>query len=335
MNESEVRQNKITKEWVIYAPARRKRPWDFQKPEQERAQPPPPHDANCPFCPGNDHMLESITMEIKDENDNGLWGARLVPNKYPALTPSDGINRYTKGIYLAMKGFGYHDVVLETPYHNRQIGQMSVQEVERIVDVYHKRYRELMEEKANMMIIIFRNYGRRAGTSLIHPHSQIISTSMVPVYIRWREEMALRYFDEWGRCVYCEILEYEMKDGRRIIYENDHFVAFVPFAAEVPFEILIMPKIHKANFGKTSDNEKSDLALALKSILERLRKKLNDPDYNYIINTSVRYRAEEPQLHWHLLIRPRLTTMAGFEIGSGININPSIPEDDAEFLKND
>ncbi|TLD40877.1 MAG: Galactose-1-phosphate uridylyltransferase [Candidatus Jettenia ecosi] len=332
MNESEIRQNKITKQWVIYAPARRKRPKDFEKPEHEKV-PVPLHDKECPFCPGNDHMITSIITEIKEGEDS--WKIRVVPNKFPALIPKNNIRRYNKGIYLAMKGYGHHEVVIETPYHNQEIAQMSLKEVELIIEVYHKRYRELIKEDENMMVIIFRNHGLRAGTSLIHPHSQIISTGMVPGYIRWREEMALHYFDEWGHCVYCEVLAYEMKDKRRVVYENDLFVAFVPFAAEVPFEILIMPKMHKANFGDISDNEKSSFALALKNILERLKRKLNDPDYNYTVNTSVRYRAEEPQLHWHLLIRPRLTTQAGFEIGSGININPSIPEEDARFLKHE
>lgn len=332
MNESEIRQNKITKQWVIYAPARRKRPKDFQKPEQEKAHV-PLHDKECPFCPGNDHMITSIIMEVKEGEDP--WKIRVIPNKFPALIPKNNIRRYNKGIYVAMKGYGHHEVVIETPYHNQEIAQMSLKEIELVIEVYHKRYSELIKEDENMMVIIFRNHGLRAGTSLIHPHSQIISTGMVPSYIRWCEEMALRYFDEWGHCVYCEILAYEMKDRRRVVYENDLFVAFVPFAAEVPFEILIMPKIHKANFGDISDNEKSHFALALKNILERLRRKLNDPDYNYTVNTSVRYRAGEPQLHWHLLIRPRLTTRAGFEIGSGITINPSIPEEDAKFLKHD
>ncbi|WKZ18422.1 MAG: galactose-1-phosphate uridylyltransferase [Candidatus Jettenia sp. CY-1] len=332
MNESEIRQNKITKQWVIYAPARRKRPKDFEKPEHEKVHV-PLYDKECPFCPGNDHMITSIITEIKEGEDS--WKIRVIPNKFPAVIPKNNIRRYNKGIYLAMKGYGHHEVVIETPYHNQEIAQMSLKEVELIIEVYHKRYRELIKKDENMMVIIFRNHGLRAGTSLIHPHSQIISTGMVPGYIRWREEMALHYFDEWGNCVYCDVLAYEMKDKRRVVYENDLFVAFVPFAAEVPFEILIMPKMHKANFGDISDNEKSSFALALKNILERLRRKLNDPDYNYTINTSVRYRAEEPQLHWHLLIRPRLTTRAGFEIGSGININPSIPEEDAKFLKHE
>jgi UDPglucose--hexose-1-phosphate uridylyltransferase len=155
---------------------------------------------------------------------------------------------------------------------------------------------------------------------------------MVPRYIRWREEEAQRYFDEWGRCVFCDILNFEMEDRRRVILENDSFIAFIPYAAEVPFEIWIMPKGHRADFGNISGAEKTDLAPALRYCLARLHDKLGDPDYNYVINTSARYRADEPQLHWYLQILPRLTTRAGFEIGSGININPSLPERDADFL---
>ncbi len=183
------------------------------------------------------------------------------------------------------------------------------------------------------MIIIFRNHGARAGASLIHPHSQLIVTSFVPHHIRWREEEAQRYFDEWGRCVFCDTLDFERREQRRVVLDNKTFLAFVPFAAEVPFEICIMPKKHQADFGDITDEEKADLAYVLREVLGKLHQKLNDPDYNYIINTSARYRAGEPQLHWYLQIRPRLTTRAGFEIGSGISINPSIPEDDAEFLR--
>ena len=186
-----------------------------------------------------------------------------------------------------------------------------------------------------MMTIIFRNHGVRAGTSLIHPHSQAIVTGMVPNHIRWREEQAQLYFDEWGRCVYCDILEFEMRNPKRVVLENPSFLAFVPFAAEVPFEIWIMPKQHQASFSQISDESKTFLARGLLDILNRLYTKLNDPDYNYIINTAPQYKAGEPQLHWYLQIRPRLTTLAGFEFGSGISINPSIPEEDADFLNAD
>ena len=270
-------------------------------------------------------------MELTDPGHN-TWGTRVVPNKYPALTPGGDTLRYNQGIYLAMPGYGRHEVIIESPRHDQDIAQMSPEEVRLIIETYHKRYVDLMQEHGNMMAIIFRNHGSRAGTSLIHPHSQLVVTGMVPRYIRWREEEAQRYFDEWGRCVFCDILDFEMDGGRRIILENDSFLSFVPFAAEVPFEIWIMPKRHRADFGDISDAEKTDLAPALRHCLDRLHGKLGDPDYNYVINTSARYRADEPQLHWYLQILPRLTTRAGFEIGSGININPSIPERDADFL---
>lgn len=329
MELSDIRQNKITKQWVIYSPARKKRPKDFQI-HAEKFQA-PSHDDTCPFCRGNDHMLPSVIMELTD--DEGEWKTRVVPNKFPALTPQGGLERITRGIYLAMQGYGHHEVVIETPLHDRQLGKMSAGEIGFVIETYHKRYVDLMKRNENMMIIIFRNHGLRAGTSLMHPHSQIIATGMVPRHIRWREEEAQHYFDEWGRCIFCDMLAYELNHVQRIISDNDSFVALVPYAAEVPFEVWIMPKVHKADFGDISDTEKTDLTSIMKNIFERYYEKLGDPDYNYVINTSVRYRAKEPQLHWYLQILPRLLTRAGFEIGSGITINPSIPEEDAEFLR--
>lgn len=333
MKDGEIRQNKATKQWVIYAPARKKRPKEFQwrtKPSKQL----PVLDKGCPFCPGNEHMLPSIIMEMHGHGQYP-WRTRVVPNKFPALTPHGDTSRSTQGIYLVMSGYGKHEVVVEGPYHNQDMSEMSTEDVGIVIETYHRRYVDLMKEHENMMAIIFRNHGLLAGTSLIHSHSQIIVTGMVPNHIRWREEQAERYFDELGHCVYCEILEYEMQDQRRVIMENRSFLAFIPFAAEVPFEIWIMPKKHHADFSSISDGEKADLSLTLRDSLATLRKKLQDPDYNYIINTSARFKADEPHLHWYLQIRPRFTTQAGFEIGSGITVNPSIPEKDAEFLKDD
>lgn len=293
----------------------------------------PEWEESCPFCPGNEEDLTEIQLEMAAQTDPG-WQTRIVPNKFPALTTKEqGGQRYAKGIYLAMSGYGQHDVIIESPKHNRNIAEMSDQEIEIVVETYHKRYVDLMEKHGNMMAILFRNHGKRAGTSLIHPHSQVIVTGMVPRYIRFREDVAEDYFDEFGSCVYCDILEHEIKDRRRLVLENDRFLAFVPFAADVPFEMWIMPKTHRADFGSISDLEKEHFAMIFRDCLGKLFYELNDPDYNYVFNTAARYKAGEPQLHWFLQIQPRLTTRAGFEIGSGIRVNPSLPEDDAEFLR--
>lgn len=330
MEENQVRQNKATKEWVIYAPSRSKRPKDFKQDKAERKAL-PAHEKNCPFCRGNSHMLPGIIMQVPG-NHSDEWQVRIVPNKFAALVPDGSNNRRQEGIYTVMSSHGRHEVVIEHPDHNQTIATMSRDAVQTVVETYHKRYVDVMRENENMLAIIFRNHGKRAGTSLVHPHSQLIVTAFVPRYIRWREDEAQRYYDEWGRCVFCDILEFELKHKTRIIFENEHMLAFVPYHAEVPFETWVMPKKHQADFGDITDAEKIDLAAAVQEILRRLYEKLNDPDYNYIINTSARYKAGEPQLHWYLQIRPRLTTQAGFEIGSGICINPSMPENDADFL---
>lgn len=330
---SEIRQNKATKQWVIVAPSRGKRPLAFKRQETQN-QGLPAVDKDCPFCPGNEKSLPSIIMELPGP-EGSQWQTRVVPNKFPALTSDENNVRYRRGLYLAMPGYGRHEVIIESPVHNRRITQMTPKEVGIIIETYHRRYVTVMKQNWNLMTLIFRNHGRQAGTSLAHPHSQIIVTGMVPTYIRWREERAQYYFDESGRCVYCDILEQEAQERQRVISENETFLAFVPYAAEVPFEIWIMPTKHQACFSDLSDQEKPGLAAILQDCLARLQRKLNDPDYNYIINTAARYRAGEPQLHWYLQIRPRLTTQAGFEIGSGISINPSLPEEDAAFLRQD
>ncbi len=332
METNHIRLNKITREWVIYAPARGKRPLDFKK-EGGLEESSINQASNCPFCPGKEEMLGGILLELpKDNKDN--WQTRVINNKFPALSPHENTIRSESGIYLTMPGYGKHEVVIESPKHNADIATMSQEEVELIIETYYQRYINLMEDNESMMVIIFRNHGKRAGASLVHPHSQIIATPIVPQHRRWQEEEAQRYFDDWGKCIFCDVLEFELKEKTRIIAENKSFVAFIPFAAEVPYETWIMPKDHQADFGSISDPQKSDFAAMLKHVLGKMYDKLNDPDYNYVINTAARYKAEEPQVHWYCQIKPRLTTPAGFEIGSGISINPSLPEDNAEFLRN-
>jgi UDPglucose--hexose-1-phosphate uridylyltransferase len=277
-------------------------------------------------------MILDIAMENASEGE-GTWQTRVVPNKFPALRRDGDTRRFHEGIYLAMGGFGQHEVIIESPLHNQQIASMDPEDVRLVIETYHRRYLQVMAHHRNMIPVIFRNHGPGAGTSLLHPHSQLIVTGVVPGHVRRRDNQAQQYFDEWGRCVFCDIMDFERKKGDRIVVENNAFLAFVPFAARVPFETWIMPRAHQADFGDISEEEKESFSEILRRILSLLYKKLNDPDYNYVIHTSPRFSAGEPHLHWYLQIRPRLTTQAGFEIGSGISINPSLPEQDAAYLK--
>ena len=328
--DGEIRQNKATKEWVIFAPARGQRPDDFGQTGRTRA-PLPAIDPQCPFCPGNEHQLPAILQELPG-GGHGPWQTRVVPNRYPVLTPEGSTERRLEGIYVTMQGYGRHEVIIESPRHNDDIATMPPADVATLIETYHQRFMHWRGDERNVLIQIFRNHGTRAGASLAHPASQLITTGIVPRYIRWRELEARLYFDEWGRCVYCDILESEAQDRRRVVLENSSFLAFVPYAADVPFETWVVPKRHCSDFGQATPAERADLADALHDLLARLARRLRDPDYNYIINSASRL-SNEPQNHWYVRVRPRLTTRAGFEIGTGIRINPSVPEADAAYLR--
>jgi len=327
----EMRQNRITGEWVIHAPERGKRPHQYGNGQSSASQRPQRRE-DCPFCPGNENLLPPILMQLPEEQKDH-WQIRVVPNKFPALTPEKGPERSSAAMSIRMPGYGRQEVIIEHPRHDLDPSGMSEMEVRRLVDAYRLRYRTALEDRNINMVLIFRNHGARAGTSLRHPHSQLIASHVVPAHVRARERIAQRYYDYWGRCLLCELLARECEERRRVVMETPGFTAFVPFAAEVPFEVWIVPRSHQADFASITSEERSGLARCLKEMLRRIREKLGDPDYNYIINSSVRYKEEEPQLHWWLQIRPRLVTPAGFEIGSGMRINPTLPEENAEILR--
>ncbi|MHB9025230.1 MAG: galactose-1-phosphate uridylyltransferase [Armatimonadota bacterium] len=331
---SEFRQNLATKEWIIIAAERARRPEEFTRSRPKMPEL-APWDAGCPFCPGNERMTPDPIWTLPLEEDH--WDVRVVPNKFPALqTKPDGDCRactMTDGPYLKREGVGSHEVVIETPLHNQDLPELSLAHMQHVVDCYRERYNALNRVPSTELVVIFRNHGTRAGTSLIHPHSQIIASSVVPFPVRNRLYEGQRYFDSLDHCVYCDILDYERKAGTRVVTENEHFLAFTPYASSVPYEVWLLPKHHRATFGTVEGDEVADLASSLHDLLARLWRLLDDPDYNYVINTAPEHLAQVPFYHWHLAIYPRLTTPAGFEIGSGIGINILPPEAAAEQLR--
>lgn len=328
---SELRQNIITKEWIIYSPARKDRPKDIEKREERPVQI-PDRDPGCPFCPGNEEELPDILTE-RDHPEEDHWQTRAVPNKYPALTPDGDNQRFEEGLYLGVSGYGHHEVLIESHAHNKYLVDMTQEEVRNVIGMYHARYRIQQEDERNKMVILFKNHGPKAGTSLRHPHAQLIATGVVPQYVRIRENRARQYYDDWERCIYCDLIREEEDQDLRVIAENERFISIVPYFAKTPYEIWIMPKGHRSNFGKVKEVEKGDFGKMLRDQITRLHELLQDPDYNYVIHSSSNDQKEQPYHHWYLQIHPRITQRAGFEIGSGMNINPSLPEEDARALR--
>lgn len=326
---SELRQNLATKEWVIIASERAKRPKEFVKKEEKKII--PEFVAKCPFCPGNEAMTPPLTFSIKDENG---WRVRVIPNKFSALSPDVKNNKsYLSGLLRHMPGFGYHEVIIETPKHNLTTALLDLSYVKDIIISYRERYLELSKDERIHLIIIFKNHGMAAGTSIEHPHSQLVATPIVPAHIRSRIEEAMRYYDDHQRCVFCQMIEDEIKNKERIVLENESFVVFVPYAAFSPFHLWLLPKRHHPQFSNIKDKEIEDMACILKDVLTKLYIGLSDPDFNYIIRSSPLDFGRGDYFHWYLSIVPRVSKAAGFELGSGMFINTSLPEESAKFLR--
>lgn len=328
---SEIRQDPTTKEWVIIASERRKRPSDFvhqlSKPEK------PPFLHTCPFCPGNESMTPPAVLSFTDPK-TGSWQVRAFANRFPAISPEgDTLRRTEDGFFLCMNGVGCHEVIVETPAHNRHLALMDDVEVAKVLLAYRERYRALAQMPVVKSITIFKNHGISAGTSLEHPHSQLVATPIVPRHIRTRYEVAISYYDDNGRCLYSDLVDHELSIGTRIIMETERFVVFHPFASHRPFETWVMPKLHQAIFSQTSAEDIENLAHVLRMTLLKLYHGLDNPDLNYVIDSAPVGDEHIDYYLWHLRIIPRLTEVAGFEIGSGIYINTALPEETAQFMR--
>ena len=329
---SEIRQDVTTEEWVIMARERAKRPHDFES-NREDSLPVPAFLSSCPFCPGNEAKTPGATLSYLNTGTS-KWQVRSFVNRYPALTPGGSRERRKEGdLFTSMDGIGTHEVLVEGPVHNRILAMMDDGEVEKVLRAYRERYRELIELSFVQMVLIFKNHGQSAGTSLEHPHSQIIATPLVPRHIRMRCDVAIRYYDHTCRCLYSDIIVSEKSQGTRIAMETDKFLVFHPFASRSPFETWIMPRRYESSFANVTDEELDDLSHTLRITLLKLYKGLNDPDYNYIISSVPKGDEHNGYYLWHMRIIPRLAEVAGFEIGSGIHINTALPEETASFIR--
>ena len=325
----EFRQNMITKDWVIIATERARRPEDF-KPKEERTTTAVQHLASCPFCPGNEDRTppESYVLER-----DGRWRVRVVPNKFAPLQDSLYSERQQVGRFLKVEGYGIAEVVIETPRHDLSLATMPRDHVHDVINTYVGRYRQLSQNERIILVTVFCNHGPRAGTSLEHPHSQIIATPIVPPEFRDQLFKSQVSTDTYGSCVYCQVVTEEISHRVRVVEQSEHFLVVCPFASSVPFEMRLYPKRHCSSFGAITDDEAADLAWVLKRSLLRLHIGLDNPDYNFVIRSAPTDQPEVKFYHWYIILRPRLTTPAGFEMGTGIYINTTPPERCADFLQ--
>ncbi len=326
----ELRQNFFTKEWVIIATERAKRPEEMAV--HRAVKPVRSFVETCPFCPGNESKTPPEILRAAGGNGHD-WRIRVIPNKFSALARDVQPDRTIHRSRRTINGFGIHDVIVETPDHAGYMALMTDAQVAEILRVYKTRYLGLSVDPRIAHVTIFKNHGTDAGTSLEHPHSQLIATPVISLQVRQRFQEALSYYDDFGTCMFCESLAEELGEEKRIVLATEHFVALELFASPTPFCTHIYPRRHMASFGDISDAELQDLGRVLRAILAKLYHGLDNPDFNYTIRTAPAECVGVKYFHWYLSVIPRLTRVAGFELGSGMFINSVLPEAAAEFLR--
>lgn len=342
---SELRFDLVSQDWVVIATARARKPESFKKEKRKVWR---EKRETCPFC-NLSSQEEPTLIYVKGEKVQltqpltpkkrvlakiipSNWTTISIPNKYPAFVPGESLRQREEGPYKLMDGIGFHEVII-TRSHAKCISKFSVDQMKELLDVFQERYLDLMNEKFVNYISIFHNHGPEAGASIAHPHSQLIAIPLTDPDIQNSLIGSARYWATYKKCVHCVMLEWDMKDGRRIVFENKEFVAVCPFASRVSFEVRILPKKHYAYFERVTDEQKKYLAEAFLVALRKLHKGLSDPPHNFFLHTAPCDGKNYDHYHWHWEILPKTATWAGFELGTGIEISTIQPEKAAEYLR--
>jgi UDPglucose--hexose-1-phosphate uridylyltransferase len=328
---SEIRLNRLTGEWVIIAPERGKRGGNLVPPGV--AAEVPDFVATCPFCPGNE--AAAIEERYRASDDQGHWTIRSVVNKFSVLSPSGEVAPVDAcgPVGENVNGVGLHEVLVESPRHHLMPGLFTVEHMREILAAYRHRFRAFYADSRVRHVIVFKNHGADAGASQQHPHSQIVGIPIVPGQILERIERTRRFFRETGQCLGCTMIAQEREQGCRIIAENAHFIAFIPYAALSPYHLWIFPKVHTASFAEQPLETLPALAEVLYTVLAKVHGLLANPAFNLIVRSLGPAEKEASHFHWYISIIPRVNKAAGFELGTGMYVNPSLPESRAQALR--
>lgn len=318
-NKSEIRKNILTGDWVIIAPSRGLR---LQKPL-----------GHCPFCVLDEQEIPILIINKgKVVNSIDKWTTIVIPNKFPVLNPKIEPKENMDDYCRSISSPGHHELVISKD-HDRSIAEMKTWEIKEIIDCYHQRISVLRNEKAVSYVFVFQNHGPMAGASQKHPHSQIITLPFVDHELEGIINSSRAYFRKNNRCLHCDLIKNEIKEKARIVFENESFIAYIPFAPKFLFQIILTPKKHQSHFEDISEDDRALLAEAFKVILKKYTKKLNNPSYNFYLHNSPCDNKDYGFFHWYFAFMPRMTNLAGFEISANMEIISMYPEEQVKYLK--
>ncbi|MDD4202819.1 MAG: galactose-1-phosphate uridylyltransferase [Candidatus Omnitrophica bacterium] len=336
----ELRKDPILGRWVIIATERSKRPGSYLVSDDCKQD----QSIQCPFCYGNEKMTPPETAVVRDpqtEPNSQGWQTRVVPNKFPIMDGSQPFDKKNKGIFEFSSNFGRHEVVIETPHHCKEIDNQTLEDVQTWMRIIQDRVEQLYLDEKIKYVLVFKNKGKEAGASLMHPHHQIIATPVTPKRVREELLGSELYFNENNSCVFCDMIKDELKQNERVVEQTDNFICLCPYASRFPFEMIILPKKHSLDiFEKHIKDNLAELSALLQRSIKRLTALIGDVSYNYIFHTSPNriklpdhWKHIEKDFHLHIEIFPRVTKTAGFEWGTGFYSNPTSPEEAAKDLR--
>jgi len=326
----ELRRDPITGRHVILSPERALRPSEFLKHAA------PHRDGLCPFDTGQE---ANTPPEILAYRQGGLppngpgWSVRVFPNRFPALRVEGSLQSEGEGMFDRMSGIGAHEVIVDSPAHDRSLGQLETGQIAAVLAAFRERILDLGRDQRLRSVVIFKNHGAEAGATLEHSHCQLIALPLIPATLAEELAGSLAHHQQKDRCIYCDIIRQERKDGVRVIGENGDSVAIAPWASRVAFETWILPKGHASAFEDSSPEQLQSTADLLGTTLRRLDAALDLPAYNLVLHTGPLNQRGLAHYHWHFEILPTTSRIGGFEWGSGLAINPTPPEEAAEFLR--
>lgn len=316
---NEIRKDYLLEKYVIFSPKRAKRPHAFRKAEDSDTSP-----ENCPFCPGNERMTTRAIVQIPKKN----WKVRLIPNKFPALCKTPFKGEEGKGMFRHYRPHGYHEVLVETPEHDKVFHELSDEQLELCFSVMIKRYKKLLDDKGTVYVTVFKNEGKMAGASLGHTHSQIISSPVFPKKISEKMTAAEKYYQKEEGCPYCSIIKEERKIKERMVAENEDFFVICPYASTWPYETWILPKKHVSDISELNEAQVKSMIRIMKKLLGNYTKLFGNLPYHIVYNSF----PKSDFWHFHIEIFPTLKIYGGFEY-FGLYVNEVLPEYAAKKLR--
>jgi UDPglucose--hexose-1-phosphate uridylyltransferase len=317
---AEIRKDLLSDEWIIVSPERGERPNNFE------------HNPVCPFCDLKNQEQPKLYFYKGKEDKNKEWTTIVIPNKYPVIRPTNSCKKYiVNNLYTKINPAGFHDIII-TKEHDKFLSDLPLDRVEEFFSCIQALIIDYKKYSFAKQIAIFHNKGEKAGASQQHPHYQAMTLPIIEKEFKRELSNFYNFHKKNNECLHCKINKTELKDKQRIIFENDDFIAFCPFAPKILFQVIISPKRHFSNFEEITEKEKKSLAIVFKKILHKYDKGFENLAYNFFLH-SAPLDKKYPYFHCYWSFSPRICYFGGLEMGFGLEISSILPEEQAEFLR--